>query len=105
MVWDSCFQAIMQIVDNFVKFDANIEIAILCYRIIYELCKAPSTSPFVMAHLRDHFDSGESVALLAFGTFTWKHYFRRIIFRALSDLQPNIDAVKTFCAGFYLVWP
>ena len=45
----------MQIVDNFVKFDANIEIAILCYRIIYELCKAPSTSPFVMAHLRDHF--------------------------------------------------
>ena len=41
---DSCFQAIMQIVDNFVKFDANIEIATLCYRIIYQLCKAPSTS-------------------------------------------------------------
>jgi hypothetical protein len=72
---DSCFQAIIQIVDNFVKYDTSSEIATLCYRIIYELCKAPATSPFMMAHLRDHFDSGEAGRSLGF----WQYHAEALL--------------------------
>ncbi len=95
---DSCFKAIMQIVDNFVKSDSSIEIATLCYRIIYELCKAPATSPFVMAHLRDHFDSGESGRSVGFWHYhaealLSKDYFSRSLNEHDVDGE-TIDSIK-----------
>jgi hypothetical protein len=85
---DSCLLAIKEIVENYVRTGDRPDLAALCYRIFYELCKSPATSPFIVAHLRyNYYGSDDDSSTNGF----WYFHAEKI----MSDVRPYNVISKT----------